>query len=167
MWNSAKESPGLWFTCMNVGDDYEEKDDRRDDIDLIIPDHSLVEIVGVRTFNADHFVLEVRLPVGGYAPGQSSGEARYVTARRNYAFTGPKVIPKGYQGRLTFPPCLCRFEGEVTDTSKIHGRYIRPEKSELSDATLDLYESLFGKGVLQRLIGDPKGHLKLPDAQVS
>lgn len=167
MLNSALESPGQWFDCLNIGDDYEAKDDRRKDKDLVIPGHSLVEIVGVRSINEDHFVFEVRLPVGSYAPGQTSGDVEYVTERRNYAFTGPKDIIKGYQGRLTFPPCLCRFEGELTDTSKIHGRYIRPENSDLPDATLDLYESLFGKGVLQRLIGDPKGHLKLPDAKVS
>ena len=96
MLNSALESPGQWFDCLNIGDDYEAKDDRRKDKDLVIPGHSLVEIVGVRTINEDHFVFEVRLPVGSYAPGQASGEVEYVTERRNFAFTGPADIIKGY-----------------------------------------------------------------------
>lgn len=169
MFDSAVDSPGQWFDCLNVGDDYEAKDDRRKDRDLVIPARSLVEVVGVRTINEDHWVLEVRLPVGGPAPGQDEAAdedgnvPQYVTMGKNFAFTGPKDIVKGYQGRLTYPPCLCRFEGDAGDTSKIHDRYVRPENSKLSDATLDGYEALFSDGTFQQLIGDPKGHLKLPN----
>lgn len=165
-----------WFTCLNVGDDYEAKDDRRKDKDLTIPAYSLVEIVGVRPMgetkdnisSTDHFVLEVRLPLGGPAPGQDEEDAdgnvpQYVTMGRNYAFTGPASIDKLRFGQLTYPPCLCRFEGTADDTSKIQGRYIRPENSKLPDSTLDGYEALFSGGTLQQLIGDPKGHLKLPN----
>lgn len=168
---------GPWFTCLNVGDDYEAKADRRKDQDLTIPAYSLVEIVGVKLLgkttdnisSADHFVLEVRLPTGETAEGQDETPdengvvPRYVTMGRNFAFTGPASISKLKFGKLTYPPCLCRFEGDENDTAKIHGRYIRPKTSKLSDATLDTYEELFTDGTFQQLIGDPKGHLKLPN----
>ena len=78
-----QSNPGQWFTCLNVGDDYEAKADRRKDKDLTIPGYSLVEIVGVKLLgqtsdnpsSADHFVLEVRLPVGEAAPGQTETNA--------------------------------------------------------------------------------------------
>ncbi|QDU53549.1 hypothetical protein Pan110_59410 [Gimesia panareensis] len=179
MFNAAQSSPGQWFDCLNVGDDYEPKDDRRKDKNLTIPPHSIVEIVGVKLLgettdnisSADHFVLEVRLPVGGSVAGRDETASedettpQYVTIGKNFAFTGPSSIDKLRYGRLTFPPCLCRFEGDVGDTAKIQGRYVRPEKSDLPVALLDLYESLFGTGSLQQLIGDPKGHLKIPDVE--
>lgn len=169
MLNPTIESPGEWFSCLNVGDMYEAKVERRKDEDLVIPGFSLVEIVGIRKINDDHFVHEVRLPVGETASGQDEATdadgnvPEYVTAGGNYAFTGPGALIRNHKGRLKYPPCLCRFEGDESDTTKIHGRYIRPNNSKLSSTTLDTYEELFSGGTVQQLIGDPAGHLKLPN----
>tara|TARA_R110002124_G_scaffold283216_1_gene458980 strand:+ start:9694 stop:11031 length:1338 start_codon:yes stop_codon:yes gene_type:complete len=168
--NSAKSSPGEWFTCLNVGDDkIIDKDSRRKDSDLLIPGHSLIEIVGIRTLNADTPVFEIRLPVGDTAAGQTETAdedgnfPKYVTNGINFAFTGPKVIPKGHMGRIKYAPAFVRYEGDASDNEKIFGRYVRPENSRLSDATLDNLEQLYGTGTVQQLIGDPAGHLKLPN----
>lgn len=150
MFDSTLESPGEWFSCVNIGDDHiADKNARRKDKDLLIPGHSLVEIIGIRNINDNSFMHEVRLPVGD-------------TIGENYAFTGHAGIQKGYQGRMKFAPAMCRYEGDESDTEKIFGRYVRPRTSKLSASTLDKYEQLFGDGTIQTLIGDPKGHLKLP-----
>lgn len=168
--NSAKQAPGEWFTCLNVGDDkIANKASRRKDSDLLIPGHSLIEIVGVRTLNADTPVFEIRLPVGDTAPGQTEdvdadgNVPKYVPNGINFAFTGPKVITKGQMGRIKYAPAFVRYEGDSSDNEKIFGRYIRPQNSSLSDATLDGLELLYGTGTVQQLIGDPAGHLKLPN----
>ncbi len=170
MFDSTQTSPGEWFTCLNVGDDHiANKSDRRKDSALTIPGHSLVEVLGIRRINDDHFVHEVRLPVGEVAPGQteaadSDGNTlSYVTMGKNYAFTGPASIEKLRQGQLTYAPAMCRYEGDESDNDKIFGRYVRPGSSKLSAATLDTYESIFSGGTYQQLIGDPAGHLKLPN----
>ncbi len=172
MFDSTQTSPGQWFTCLNVGDDkIVDKDSRRKDKDLLIPGYSLVEVVGVRKLNDDHFVHEVRLPVGTTAPGQDEPEdedgnvPKYVTNGFNFAFTGPASIGKSYQGKMTYAPAFVRYEGDESDNEKIFGRYVRPENSRLSDATLDGLELLYGTGTVQQLIGDPAGHLKLPNDQ--
>lgn len=170
MFNSAKPDSGQWFSCLNVGDDkIIDKDERRKDKDLLIPGHSLVEIVGVRTLNGDTPIFEIRLPVGDTAAGQNEpadadGKVpKYVTNGFNFAFTGPKVITKGQLGRIKYAPAFVRYEGDESDNEKIFGRYVRPENSRLSDATLDGLELLYGTGTVQQLIGDPAGHLKLPN----
>lgn len=170
MFNSAKNSPGEWFTCLNVGDDkIVDKVERRKDKDLLIPGRSLVEVVGIRVLNADTPVFEVRLPIGITAPGQDETTDRngdvpkYVTNGINYAFTSPGAIPRGSMGRLTYTPAFVRYEGDESDNEKIFGRYVRDPNSKLSDATLDGLELLYGTGTVQQLIGDPKGHLKLPN----
>lgn len=167
--NPALKSPGEWFSCLNVGDIHEPKASRREDKNLVIPGFSLVEIVGIRKINDDHYVHEVRLPAGNADPFQSEAPdadgnvPHYVTMGKHYAFTGPGDLLLNHKGRLTYPPCLCRFVGDESDTEKIHGRYVRPENSKLSAATLDRYELLFTDGTFQQLIGDPKGYLKLPN----
>ncbi|QDT94352.1 hypothetical protein [Gimesia algae] len=170
MFDSSQDSPGQWFTCLNVGDDMiVDKDSRRKDKDLLIPPRSLVEVVGIRNLNDDHLVHEIRLPVGITAPGQNEtpGEdgnvPKYVTNGINYAFTGPASIGKGYQGRMTYTPAFVRYEGDESDNEKIFGRFVRDPNSRLSDATLDGLEKLYGTGIVQQLVGDPAGHLKLPN----
>lgn len=57
MFDSTQTSPGEWFTCLNVGDDHiANKSDRRKDSALTIPGHSLVEVLGIRRINDDHFL---------------------------------------------------------------------------------------------------------------
>ena len=73
------------------------------------------------------------------------------------------MIPKGHMGRIKYAPAFVRYEGDASDNEKIFGRYVRPENSRLSDATLDNLELLYGTGTVQQLIGDPAGHLKLPN----
>jgi len=170
VFNSAKPSPGEWFSCLNVGDDkIVDKDERRKDKDLLIPGHSLVEIVGIRTLNADTPIFEIRLPVGDTAAGQTEAAdadgnvPKYVTNGINFAFTGPKVTPKGHMGRIKYAPAFVRYEGDESDNEKIFGRFVRDPNSRLSDATLDGLELLYGTGTIQQLIGDPAGHLKLPN----
>lgn len=169
MFNAAKDSPGEWFSCLNVGDDHEEKADRRKDKDLFIPGYSLVEVVGIRRLNSGHFVHEVRLPVGETASGQDEATdadgniPKYVTNGINFMFTGPASIGKGYQGRVKYTPAFVRYEGDSSDDEKIFGRYTRDPNSKLSDTVLDGLEKLYGTGTVQQLIGDPKGYLKLPN----
>lgn len=170
MFDQSQTSPGQWFPCLNVGDDkIVDKDSRRKDKDLLIPPHSLVEVLGVRKLNDDHIVHEIRLPIGITAPGQTEVAdekgivPKYVTNGINYAFTGPSSIAKDYQGRISYAPAFCRYEGDASDNDKIFGRYVRPENSRLSAATLDGLELLYGTGTIQQLIGDPAGHLKLPN----
>ncbi|QDT94756.1 hypothetical protein [Gimesia aquarii] len=176
MFNDALDSPGEWFDCLNVGDDQtQEKDDRRKDEDLVIPGFSLVEIVGIRKLNDDHFVHEVRLPLKKGAIESTTTEKNgdqtvdyFVGSDTNFAFTGPGDLLKDYIGRMKFPPALCRYAGDEDDTAKIFGRYKAPERQlggKFTDVEYEAFkrqEQLFGRGVKQQLLGDPAGHLKLP-----
>ncbi|MFH1304284.1 MAG: hypothetical protein ABIK07_24790 [Planctomycetota bacterium] len=169
MLNPSIESPGEWFSCLNVGDDYEEKDDRRKEKDLVIPGFSLVEIVGIRRINDDHFVHEIRLPKKRILAGTIADE-NFIGSDYKYAFTGPGDILKLHKGRMKFAPAMCRFEGEtyVDANAKIFGRYKAPERQSGGRYTpeeydyFELQEKLFGDGQTHHLLADPKGHLKLP-----
>ena len=169
MLDDTKSSPGEWFDCVNVGDDYEEKADRRKDSALVIPGYSLVEVVGIRKINDDHFVHEVRLPVGEAAVGQDEATdadgnvPKYVTNGINFMFTGQGPIEKLYKGRVKYAPTLVRYEGDSSDNAKVFGRYVREPNSKLSGTIEDGLEKLYGTGTVQQLVGDPKGHLKLPN----
>ncbi|WP_417386935.1 hypothetical protein [Gimesia sp.] len=162
MLDDSQASPGEWFDCINVGDDYEDEDRRRKDDDLAIEGLSLVEIVGVRTVNEDRIVHEVRLPSPSL---QHAGnpDADFISSDWSYAFTGPSSIKKGYPGRMKFPPCWCRFKGssEVADTQKIHGRYVPDNTS--GNRNTGSSDNIFNQGGLMQLAGDPRGHLKMPD----
>lgn len=175
MFEPSQTSPGEWFDCLNVGDDHiEDKKARRKDKELTIPGFSLVEIVGIKKLNDDHYVHEVRLPIGELPVGQDQSDVpedeqeKIVPIGINYAFTGPADIRKDRQGRMKFPPALCRFEGDEADTAKIFGRFEAPERvrgGKFTEAEYDEFEfqqKLFGQGVQQQLVGDPAGHLKLP-----
>ncbi|QDU06840.1 hypothetical protein [Gimesia aquarii] len=175
MFEPSQTSPGEWLNCLNVGDDHiEDKDERRKYKDLTIPGFSLVEIVGIRKFGDDHYVHEVRLPVGELPVGQDQSgvpeedQVKIVPIGINYAFTGPADIRKDRQGRMKFPPAYCRFKGDEDDTAKIFGRYEAPERqlggkfTEAEYEAFEFQEKLFGNGIQQQLVGDPTGHLKLP-----
>lgn len=168
MFDSNQDSSGDWFDCINVGDDYEEKADHRKDEDLEIPGNSLVEIVGIRTINDDHFVHEVRLAMGEVPEGLEDDQEKFVPIGINSAFTDQSTLLKDHGGRITFTPNMVRFKGDNLDdaNAKIFGRYTAPERTgKYSDAKYDEFErqeSLFGTGVHQQLVADPAGHLKLP-----
>ncbi|QDT41055.1 hypothetical protein Pan241w_11140 [Gimesia alba] len=170
MFNAALDSPGSWFDCLNVGDDYEAKDDRRKDENLVIPGFSVVEIVGIRKINDDHFVHEVRLNRPRTATSVEA-DANTVGSGSNQAFTGPGDIPKNHSGRIKFAPAMCRFTGNEADTEKIHGRYKAPERTnggKYTSAEYDAFEEqerLFGQGKRVQLIGTPDGSLKLPSGE--
>jgi len=65
---------------------------------------SLVEVVGIRKINDDHFVHEVRLPVGEAAVGQDEATdadgnvPKYVTNGINFMFTGQGPIENCIRG---------------------------------------------------------------------
>lgn len=163
MFDDAQSSPGEWFNCVNVGDDYEDEDDRRDKDDLVIPAYSLVEIVGVRVVNDDYVIHEVRLP---YPSSRNLGspENEFISSNWNYAFTGSVSTPKGDRGRMTFPPCWARYEGtsETVDTKKIYGRYL-PDTTTTGNRGPVRSDTIFNQGNLVQLAGDPRGHLKVPN----
>lgn len=177
MFESTQTNPGEWFDCLNVGDDYEDKADRRKDADLTIPGFSLVEIVGVRALGStsdnesseDRFVFEVRLPRKRTAAGQSVDED-FIGSDYKFAGTGKASIPKLRQGRMKHTPFMCRFEGETyaDANAKVFGRYKAPERKSGGKYTpeeydyFELQEKLFGDGQTHQLLADPKGHLKLP-----
>ena len=170
MLNPALDSPGSWFDCLNVGDDYEGKDDRRKDEDLVIPGFSVVEIVGIRKINDDHFVHEVRLNRPRTATAVEA-DTNTVGSSSNQAFTGPGDIPVWHKGRIKFSPAMCRFVGNEDDTEKIFGRYRAPERTSGGKYTSDEYdafeaqEKLFGQGKRVQLVGTPDGSLKLPSGE--
>ncbi|WP_339730086.1 hypothetical protein [uncultured Gimesia sp.] len=169
MLNPAIESPGEWFSCLNVGDYYEDEDDRRKDKELVIPGFSIVEIVGIRKINDDHFVHEIRLnrqrTNSGYEVDSST-----VGSSSNQAFTGPGDLLINHKGRIKFSPAMCRFTGNESDTDKIYGRYKAPERNsgKYTPAEYDEFEyqeRIFGAGVRAQLLGSPDGSLKLPSTE--
>lgn len=164
---NSGNSEGTWFDCINVGDDYEPENLRRKDANLYIPQYSLIEIVGVRTIQEDRIIHEIRLPRPNLTL-VNEPDNDFISSSWNYAFTGASGIDKNGRGRITFPPCWCRFKGadELTDTKKIHGRYDPNEDNELTtqQAAFIGPDNIFNQGGLQQLGGDPRGHLKLPDA---
>ncbi len=169
MLNDMLDSPGEWFDCLNVGDDYEDKDDRRDEKDLNIPYHSCVEVVGIRRINDDHFVHEVRLNRERINT-TSEDDKSFIPSSGSQAFTGTNDIPYGHQGRMKFAPALCRFKEESISIAndKIFGRYKAPERKlggKYTDAEYDAFEQqekLFGQGKVTNLLGSTTGELKLP-----
>ncbi len=170
MLNDMLNSPGEWFDCLNVGDDYEKEEDRRDDVDLVIPDHSCVEVGGFRRINDDHFVHEVRL-LRQRSIASATKDEDFVPSSGSQAFTGEGAILKNHQGRMKFPPALCRFKEESVDVAndKIFGRYKAPERKQGGKYTDEEYdkfeqqEKLFGQGVITNLLGSPTGELQLPE----
>lgn len=167
MFDSAQDSPGEWFNCLNIGDDYELEADRRSEENLVIPGFSVVEIVGIRKINDDHFVHEVRLNRTRTVTSIAV-DADTVGSSSNQAFTGPGDILKGFSGRIKFAPAMCRFTGNEADTDKIYGRYKAPERRNggmYTSAEYDAFEEqerLFGQGKRVQLLGSPDGSLKLP-----
>lgn len=168
MFDPSQTSPGEWFNCLNVGDDHiEDKKERRKDEDLLIPGFSVVEIVGIRRINDDHFVHEVRLLS---QQSEARTDSDYVGSNSNQAFTGPGDILKGHAGRMKFPPAMCRFKEDSIETAndKIFGRYKAPERvpgSKFTDKEHDAFEQqerLFGTGNVTKLLGSPTGELQLP-----
>ena len=169
MFNSAQESPGEWFDCLNVGDDYEEKEDRRDDADLVIPGHSVVEVLGLRKINDDYFVHEVRLN-RPRANTTETADQDFIPSSGNQMFTGPTDILKDHAGKIKFAPAMCRFKGDNVDdaNAKINGRYKAPKRKRGGKYTDEEYdefeqqEKLFGQGVVTNLLGSPTGELQFP-----
>lgn len=160
--HDSQDSPGEWFDCINVGDDYEDKDIRRKDKDLSIPGQSLIEIVGVRTISEEKVAYEIRLP---FSRSSDDLDSVFISSNWNYAFTGPGDILKGYPGRMRFAPAWCRFKGsgEIADTQRIHGRYDPTTSSRQSTGGSISSDNIFNQGGVTQLGGDPRGHLKLPD----
>ncbi|QDV53829.1 hypothetical protein [Gimesia fumaroli] len=167
MLNLSIDSPGQWFSCLNVGDKYEAKADRRKEEDLVIPGFSLVEIVGIRKINDDHFVHEVRLN-RERTDRSIESDKNSVGSSANQGFTGPGDILANHKGRFKFSPAMCRFTGSEEDTDKIYGRYKAPKRTSggrYSPADYDYFErqeELFGQGQRVQLLGSPDGSLKLP-----
>ncbi len=166
MTDPTNEATGEWFDCINVGDDSEEKDDRRADGDLTIPGYSVVEVVGNRIVNGDDFVYEVRLhrPNTGTT---NAADADFIPSSANQCFTSPQDIPKGHRGRFQFSPAYVRFKGTLEDTKKIFGTYKAPPRvagGKYTDAEHDEFDAIeerFGQGNKSQLFGSPGGYLQI------